>query len=224
MPKVKTKLVTWGEVVDWARDLSRKVEASGYRPDVVVAIARGGFVPARLICDFLLVENLVSLQSQHWTEAAKAEEKAIIKYPYTLDLNGNKVLIVDDIVDTGDSVLLAREFIRSNWNSSDIRIAVLQWISPVAKFKPDYYSVEVREWVWFQYPWTRLEDTFQFLKRLLSEEGKHKKVWTYSELIGKFREWYEIDVGEKYYEDAVEWLVKKGVLEIEGDHYILRTA
>lgn len=223
MPRVKTKLVTWDEVVDWARDLSKKVESSGYRPDVIVAIARGGFVPARLLCDFLLVENLVSLQSQHWTEAAKVEEKAIIKYPYTLDLNGSKVLIVDDIVDTGDSVLLAKEFIHKNWNPSDIRIAVLQWISPVAKFKPDYYSIEVREWVWFQYPWTRLEDTFQFFKRLLSEEGKHKKVWTYSELTEKFREWYEIDVGEKYYENAVEWLVKNGVLGIEGDHYILRT-
>lgn len=223
MPKVRTKLVSWNEVVDWARDLSEKVEASGYRPDVVVAIARGGFVPARLVCDFLLVENLISLQSQHWTEAAKVEEKALIKYPYTLDLNGGKVLIVDDIVDTGDSVLLAKEFIGKNWNVSDVRVAVLQWISPVAKFKPDYYSMEVREWIWFQYPWTRLEDTFQFLKRLLNEEGRYKKAWTYEELVEKFREWYEIDVGREYYGDAVEWLIKRGLLEVKDDHYILRT-
>lgn len=41
MPKVKTKLVSWDEIVSWARDLSRKIEESNYRPDVVVAIARG---------------------------------------------------------------------------------------------------------------------------------------------------------------------------------------
>ncbi|MEM2021845.1 MAG: phosphoribosyltransferase [Zestosphaera sp.] len=222
MPKVMTKLVSWSEIVHWARDLSRRVDESGYRPDVVVAIARGGFVPARLVCDFLMIENLISLQSQHWTEAAKAEERAVIKYPYKLDLNGGKVLIVDDIVDTGDSVLLAKDYIRKNWNVSDVRVAVLQWISPVAKFKPDYYSVEVREWIWFQYPWTRLEDTFQFIKRVLGEEGKYRRSWTLQELIEKFREWYEIDVGEDYYRDAVEWLVRRGVLKAEGASYVLQ--
>ncbi len=223
MPKIKTKLVSWDEIVSWARDLSRKIEESNYRPDVVVAIARGGFVPARLVCDFLMIENLISIQSQHWTEAAKVEEKAIIKFPYKLDLNNGKVLIVDDIVDTGDSVLLAKDFIRKNWNVSDVRVAVLQWISPVAKFKPDYYSVEVREWIWFQYPWTRLEDTYQFLKRILSEEGKYKKSWTFQELVSKFKEWYEIDVGEEYYKDAVEWLLKNKVLMVEGGYYVLTT-
>lgn len=223
MPKVKTKLVSWEEIVGWARDLSKKIKESNYRPDVVVAIARGGFVPARLVCDFLMIENLVSIQSQHWTEAAKVEEKAIIKYPFKLDLSNSKVLIVDDIVDTGDSVLLAKEFIRKNWNVSDIRVAVLQWISPVAKFKPDYYSVEVREWVWFQYPWTRLEDTYQFLKRVLGEEGKYKKSWTFQELVSKFREWYEIDVGDEYYKDAVEWLLKNRVLKVEGGYYVVTT-
>jgi hypoxanthine phosphoribosyltransferase len=223
MPKVKTKLVSWDEIVSWARDLSRKIEESNYRPDVVVAIARGGFVPARLVCDFLMIENLISIQSQHWTEAAKVEEKAIIKFPYKLDLNNGKVLIVDDIVDTGDSVLLAKDFIRKNWNVSDVRVAVLQWISPVAKFKPDYYSVEVREWIWFQYPWTRLEDTYQFLKRILSEEGKYKKSWTFQELVSKFKEWYEIDVGEDYYKGAVEWLLKNKILRVEGGYYVLTT-
>ncbi|MCC6032988.1 MAG: phosphoribosyltransferase [Desulfurococcaceae archaeon] len=223
MPRVKTKLVSWDEIVSWARDLSRKIEESNYRPDVVVAIARGGFVPARLVCDFLMIENLISIQSQHWTEAAKVEEKAIIKFPYKLDLNNGKVLIVDDIVDTGDSVLLAKDFIRKNWNVSDVRVAVLQWISPVAKFKPDYYSVEVREWIWFQYPWTRLEDTYQFLKRILSEEGKYKKSWTFQELVSKFKEWYEIDVGEDYYKGAVEWLLKNKILRVEGGYYVLTT-
>ena len=221
MPKVRTKLVSWDEIVEWARDLSRKIKESNYKPDVVVAIARGGFVPARLVCDFLMIENLISIQSQHWTEAAKAEEKAVIKYPYKLDLSNSKVLIVDDIVDTGDSVLLAKDFIRKNWNVSDVRVAVLQWISPVAKFKPDYYSVEVREWIWFQYPWTRLEDTYQFLKRILSEEGKYKKSWTFQELVSKFREWYEIDVGEEYYRDAVRWLINNGILKVEGEYYVL---
>ena len=82
--------------------------------------------------------------------------------------------------------------------------------------------IEVTEWVWFQYPWTRLEDTYQFFKRMLSEEGKHKKVWTKKELIDKFIEWYEIDVGIEYFNDAIEMLIENGILEKRDDKYIYK--
>ncbi|MEM0458030.1 MAG: phosphoribosyltransferase, partial [Sulfolobales archaeon] len=153
MARIPVKQVSWNDIVEWSRGLARKILESGWIPDVVIAIARGGYVPARLICDFLGVENLLSLQSQHWTEAAKASERAIIKFPYTVDLRGLKALLVDDIVDTGESLLLAREYVQKNWKPEELRIAALQWISSVAKFKPDYYHIEVREWIWFQYPW-----------------------------------------------------------------------
>ena len=222
MGRVPTKLVSWDDIVKWSRELAKKVKESGYKPDVIVAVARGGFVPARLLCDFLGVENLLSLQSQHWTEAAKAAERAIIKFPYKVDLTGKKVLLVDDIVDTGESLALAKKYILENWKPKELRIATLQWIKPVAKIKPDYYLIEVTEWVWFQYPWTRLEDTYQFFKRMLSEEGKHKKVWTKKELIDKFIEWYEIDVGIEYFNDAIEMLIENGILEKRDDKYIYK--
>ena len=222
MGRIPTKLVSWNDIVKWSRELAKKVKESGYKPDVIVAVARGGFVPARLLCDFLGVENLLSLQSQHWTEAAKAAERAIIKFPYKVDLIGKKVLLVDDIVDTGESLALAKKYILENWRPKELRIATLQWIKPVAKIKPDYYLIEVTEWVWFQYPWTRLEDTYQFFKRMLSEEGKHKKIWTKKELIDKFIEWYEIDVGIEYFNDAIEMLIENGILEKRDDKYIYK--
>ncbi len=211
MVKVKTKLVTWDDVVTWCWKLARKIKESGWKPDVIVAIARGGFAPARLLCDFLDVENLLAIQSQHWTEAAKAEEKAILKFPYKIDLSGKKVLIVDDIADTGESILLARKFVQENWKPSEVKVATMQWISPVCKMKPDYYVDEVKEWVWYQYPWTRAEDTAQFIKRIVTEEKK--KEWTKDQIIKKFKEWYGIDVGDFYYERALETLVEKGILK-----------
>ncbi len=222
MAKIRTQLVTWDEVVRWSRGLANKVIESGFRPDVVVAVARGGYVPARLLCDFMMVNNLTSIQSQHWTEAAKAEERAIIKYPYKIDLNGMKVLLVDDIVDTGESLLLAKNYILKNWGPSEVKVAVLQWISSAAKFKPDYYFIEVKEWIWFQYPWTRLEDTYQFFKKMLFEEGKYgRKRWTYQELIKGFMEWFDLDVGEDYFKDAIRLLVNNGILRKEDETYIL---
>ena len=179
------KLVSWDEIVEWSWGLAKIIEDSGYMPDVVIAIARGGYVPARLLCDFLRIENLLSIQSQHWTEAAKKGEKAIIKFEYHVDLTGNKALLVDDIIDTGESVILARDYILHNWRPKDLKIAALQWISSVAKLKPDFYYIEVKEWVWFQYPWTRLEDVTQFLKRIIESSYREggKTSWTLEELI-----------------------------------------
>ncbi|MDW8011184.1 MAG: phosphoribosyltransferase [Sulfolobales archaeon] len=223
MVKVPTKLVTWDEIVEWSMGLAEVIKKSGFKPDVVVAVSRGGYVPARLICDFLLVDNLVSLQSQHWTEAAKVAEKAIIKFPYTIDLRDNKILLVDDIVDTGDTLILARDFILSEWKPRELKIAALQWSSPVAKIKPDFYYIEVRDWVWFQYPWTRHEDTTQFIKRILVEE-KEKREWTFNELEVKFRESYGIYVGDVYFRLALRTLVELGVLDVKDGKYLVKVS
>ena len=215
-PKVPVKIVDWSEIVEWSRGLAARILESGWRPDLVVAVARGGFVPARLLCDFLDITDLLSVQSQHWVEAARAAEKAILKYPYKVDASGRNVLVVDDIVDTGETLALARRFIEREWGPREVRTAALQWISSVAKFKPDYYYIEVRDWTWFQYPWTRLEDLQQFIARIFREDERAKgRVLGEDELEALFREWYGVapaDFGD-YWKLALDRLVEKGVLE-----------
>ncbi|MEB3756672.1 MAG: phosphoribosyltransferase [Desulfurococcales archaeon] len=215
MVKVPVKLVSWDEIVEWSLGLSRIVTRDGWMPDVIVAVARGGYVPARLLADFLDVNNMLSVQSQHWTEAARAEERAILKYPFKVDLNGENVLVVDDIVDTGETLKLARDYVTDNWNPGNVRTAALQWISSVAKFEPDYYYIEVKDWTWFQYPWTRLEDLKDFIKRILREDNNLKDGFTLETLVEVFREWYGLDPGEFgfYWDEAISELVKSGYLK-----------
>lgn len=217
MPRVPTKIVSWDEVVDWSIGLGKRIEGSGWIPDMVVAVARGGYVPARLICDYLGITDLVSVQSQHWVEAAKAAQKAIIRNAYTIDAKGLKVLVIDDIVDTGETLVLARDFIRSEWKPEEVKTAALQWISPVAKFRPDYYYIEVKEWVWFQYPWTRLEDLTQFIERVLREDERSRPGLTEDELKKIFREWYGVSADDfgTYWRLALERLVERGEVEIK---------
>jgi len=225
LPRVPVRLVSWDEIVEWSRGLAEKIRSSGYQPDMIVAVARGGYVPARLLCDFLEVTDLLSVQSQHWVEAARAAEKAILKYPYKVDAAGKKVLLVDDIVDTGETLSLAREFIEKEWRPQEVRIAVLQWISPVAKFKPDYYHLEVRDWTWFQYPWTRLEDTMQFITRIFREDERARgRPVGEEELARLFEEWYGVKPEElgDYWRLALERLVEKGVLERAAGGYVYR--
>ncbi|MFP3162144.1 MAG: phosphoribosyltransferase [Acidilobus sp.] len=219
MPRVPVKLVSWDEIVEWSLGLGKVIESSGWTPDMVVAVARGGYVPARLLCDYLGVTDLVSLQSQHWVEAAKAAQKAIIRNAYSIEARGLKVLVVDDIVDTGETLALARDFVRAEWKPEEVRTAALQWISPIAKFKPDYYYIEVKDWTWFQYPWTRLEDLTQFIERVFKEDERARGGLSEEDLRRVFTEWYGVrpeDFGS-YWRLALERLTSKGVLEvIEG--------
>jgi hypoxanthine phosphoribosyltransferase len=214
--KVSIKLVSWDEIAEWAKVLSMKIRDSGWLPDIVVAIARGGYAPARLICDYLGITDLISIQVVHWPSTAQVAEKAYIKYPITIDLSGKRVLVIDDIVDTGDSIQLAKDYIEHNNRNVEIRSAALQWISSVAKFKPDYWAVEVRDWTWFVYPWNITEDTTNFIRRTITEESKSgKREWTLNEIISKLVEWYGdeiLKVKVTYIDLALKSLERQGVV------------
>ncbi len=216
MVKVPIRLVSWDEITEWARVLSIKIRDSGWLPDIVVAIARGGYAPARLICDYLGITDLISIQVVHWPSTAQVTEKAYIKYPPSVDLSGRRILVIDDIVDTGDSIQLAKEYIERNNRNVEVKTAALQWISTIAKFKPDYWAIEVRDWVWFVYPWNVTEDMTNFIKRILLEEYKGGKMeWTLNEIVNRMVEWYGdevLKVKVTYIDLALRSLEKQGVI------------
>jgi len=211
LPKVNCKKVAWDDVENWSRVVSDKIYASGWSPDAIVAISRGGYVPARLICDRLLVGELASLQITHWPSAAQMANEAGVKTPLRCDMAGKRVLIVDDIADTGDSIIIAKDHIWTNCRPNEMRVATLQWLSESSKVTPDFYAEEVKGWFWYQYPWTRLEDVIGFVKKIVSEDF-NKDVWSVRDLAGKFTEWYGVNFDQWFYDKAIENLVAKGFL------------
>ncbi len=194
MAKIPVKVVSFEEIVNWSRELSEKIRESKWQPDVIVAIARGGLVPARLLCDWLGVDDLVSIQVVHWPSAAQVADKAYVKYHINVNFDKKRVLVVDDIVDTGDSIDVARKLVEECCKPMEVKTAALQVITNVAKFFPDFYAIEVREWVWFAYPWNAVEDAVGFVRKIVKETGK--RVWCLDELIQAHLEW----LGREYVE------------------------
>jgi uncharacterized protein len=148
-------------VMDWdmfyglAKKVAEKINKSGYQPDVIVGLARGGWVLARVLCDFVGVKDLVSLKVEHWGVTATPDGTAKIKNEIHMDLKGKKVLVVDDLTDTGESMCIAVDYIKS-LKPNQIRTASLQHITG-AKFKSDYIGEEI-SWVWVIFPWNFTED------------------------------------------------------------------
>jgi len=169
MQRVPAKLVSWKEINRWCSDVSAKVIESDYRPDVIIGMARGGWVPARLLCDGLGVKNLLSLKTAHWGVTASQDSKARLIGSVGGDIEGKDVLIVDDITDTGESLKLAFEHALS-LNPRNLRTATMLHINHSA-FKPDYYASEIPKegWKWFVFPWNYMEDMNAFISRILQE-------------------------------------------------------
>jgi hypoxanthine phosphoribosyltransferase len=166
--QMKCKIISFEDVYSMVRNVSEKIKDSGFEPTTIIGLARGGWVPARLLCDFLGITDLVSLKVEHWLETGKTSNEAIIKYPVTTSLTDKHVLIFDDITDTGESLITAAEHIE-NLHPEEIRVGVMQYITS-SKRVPEYYAEKVTDWYWFIYPWNWIEDTSTLIVRLMSED------------------------------------------------------
>ncbi len=153
--KFECEVMDWCLFYDLSKEVARKIIDSGYEPDFVVGLARGGWVLSRVLCDFLGVKDLVSLKVEHWGVTAHPDGKARLKYPFEIDLTGRRVLVVDDITDTGESMMIAVDYVKT-MNPEEVRTAALRHITG-SKFTPDYYGDEIT-WRWVIFPWNYTED------------------------------------------------------------------
>lgn len=155
-PPIPCELITWNRFYSQARRLARQVRESGWRPDTLVAIGRGGYLPARVLSDFLHQADLTSFKVEHY-QGTHIGKQAVVRYPLSGSLKGRKVLLVDDVSDSGDTFIAAIAHLNSRGRPAEIRTAVLHH-KTVSRFTPDYYVHRIVKWRWIIYPWAVAED------------------------------------------------------------------
>ncbi|WP_026279697.1 phosphoribosyltransferase [Thioalkalivibrio sp. ALJ16] len=158
------QLITVDEVVHAADDLARRILAHGPPPDTIVAIARGGFMPARFLCDFLGVHRLLSLKVEHYTAGARARQRAAVTIPLAGEIRDERVLLVDDVNDSGDTLNAARPHLEA-LGPATLHTAVLHEKDRTT-CRADFCSQAVHEWRWILYPWAVVEDVGQFIREM----------------------------------------------------------
>jgi hypoxanthine phosphoribosyltransferase len=161
---MRCELVSWEQFRGLARQLALHIRTSGFRPDMIVAIGRGGYMPARLLSDYLDIYNLTSVKIEHY-RAAKKQPQARVRYPLPANVKGLKLLLVDDVSDMGETFEVAVAHLEAQGPPAEIRTAVLHH-KTVSRFVPDFYAAEITEWRWLIYPWAVLEDVSGFIREL----------------------------------------------------------
>jgi uncharacterized protein len=167
----KCRQTTWAEADAWADRIADAVRANGRVPETIVALTRGGWVPARLLADRLGVKRLVSIRLQHWGVTAQPSGKAELTEGLSGPVRGQTVLVVDDITDTGESLALATQAVRDG-GASRVESAACLHIGH-SKFVPDYFAEQIPRdaWVWVVFPWNYWEDV-RHLVQQAEAEGK----------------------------------------------------
>ncbi len=208
--KFHCRLVEWRDIEHWSKDIVRKVVESSYEPEIVIGLARGGLVPARLIADYLNIKDLYAVKTEHWGLTATPDGKAKLAQGLQVDIAGKKILAVDDITDTGQSLKLAVEHIAKQ-KPAAIKTATLLHITH-SNYVPDYYSEEVPEdnWTWFIFPWNVYED----LRNLIQKTMHRRK--NMREIKASLQEQFDIDVSLRVVSEVLHDLNRRGVVRKVG--------
>ena len=145
------------EVLDWdgygaaSRALAQIVADDDYQPDIILAIARGGLFVAVSLGYALSVKNLYVMNVEYYTGVDERLDVPIALPPYldTIDLKDSRVLIADDVADTGATLAYVHDFCQGE--VADVRSAVLYEKSP-SIIKCEYVWKRTDQWI--NFPWS----------------------------------------------------------------------
>ena len=145
------EVMTWDELGTGARELAKLVHDDGYAADMVLAIARGGLLVAGALAYALGVKNTYTMNVEFYTGVDERLEMPMIlpPLPDLVDFENTRVLIADDVADTGATLKLVKEFCEGK--VAEVRSAVL-YEKPRSEVKCEYVWRRTDRWITF--PWS----------------------------------------------------------------------
>ncbi len=155
---IQYEVPTWNQIYDMLLNQAQKMHNQNYRPDLIVGISRGGLIPARILSDLTETAGLSIIQIAFYTDIAKTNPEPTLKQGLTTQITGKKVLLVDDIADTGKCLHLARQHLQKQ-GAAEIKTATL-YFKPESITVPDFYEKKTDSWIVF--PW----DTKETLRKI----------------------------------------------------------
>lgn len=159
--EVEFEVPTWNKIYAMLLSQAEKIRKSGFKPNIIVGITRGGWIPARILSDLLEIPDLATVRVEFYLGVAETLNEPALTQGVSAGVSGKKALVVDDVADTGKSLQLAKEHLLRQ-GAAEVRIATLYY-KPFSATEPDYYEKETRRWVVF--PWDTKETARKIVEK-----------------------------------------------------------
>jgi hypothetical protein len=216
----KCTITNWEYIYGLCRGVSEQVKAAEFEPDVVVALARGGWFAGRCICDFLGMDDLTSLKMEHYVGTGQKADEPTVRYPMPEgSVEGKDVLVIDDIADTGGSIERAHEYVTDR-GASEVRTATLQLLQ-TSEFEPEFVGERLEEWTWVVYPWNFIEDMIDLISGVM--EKADAETFTRGDIRHYLAEFHRVErIGMEIaqpnrLDEVLDEMVRRDVAEQAGE-------
>ena len=166
--KSKFEVATWNKIRKILLEQAEKIRKENFKVDIIIGIARGGWIPARILSDFLDISDLASMRVEFYLGPSETRKAPILTQGVSSTVSGKNVLLVDDIADTGKSLALAKDHILEK-GAADVRILTV-YRKPWSDVNPEYFGRETPCWVIF--PW----ETRETLRKIAEKYRDRKAI------------------------------------------------
>ena len=153
--ELQTKeILTWERFGSASRELAQLIVDSDFTPDLIIAVARGGLLPAGALSYAMGVKLSDAVNVEFYTDVHETLPDPVLLAPMldTESIQGRNVLVVDDVVDSGRTLSLVLDLLRQY--GAVCRSAVV-YEKPRSEVKPDFAWKSTDEWIVF--PWSAEE-------------------------------------------------------------------
>ncbi len=140
---------SWDQLQQFIFEVAKQIQADGIKIDRIVTLAKGGWPMTRSLVDLLGVKEVASIGVKFYCGVNERCEKPIIYQQLPVDINGENILLFDDVADTGESLLFVKDYLHAK-GIEHIKTATV-FYKPHSKIKPDYYGIQTSDWIVFPY-------------------------------------------------------------------------
>lgn len=167
LDKLEFEIPSWNQIYWFLLNLAKNIQNDGFKADIIIGVSRGGWLPARILSDLLENPKLANVTAEFYMGTTQIRCKPIITQPVSVSVKDKKILLVDDVADTGESLKLVNSHLKED-GASEIKIVTI-YRKPWSLIVPDYYAKETCFWIVF--PW-EIKETVRKIVEKYVQQGK----------------------------------------------------
>lgn len=145
------EILTWQRFGDASRELAQIIVDSGFDPEIVIAVARGGMLPGGALTYAMGTKLTDAINVEFYTDVHETLPDPVLLAPMldTDSIQGKRVLVVDDVADSGRTLDLVIKLLEGF--GADVKSAVI-YCKPTTIVEPDFAWARTDKWIVF--PWS----------------------------------------------------------------------
>lgn len=141
---------SWVDLQRLTFAIAKQIHAGGQKFDRIITLAKGGWPMTRCLIDFLEIEEVASIGVKFYSGINERFERPIIYQDLPVSVKAERVLLFDDVADTGASLEYTQHYLFKYRSVAEVTTATLI-LKPHSTITPDFYGAETAAWVIFPY-------------------------------------------------------------------------